>query len=600
MSFEFATTMPAQRFPPVDLAHRAQSKYLEDYEILHDILVYATCAVQRYGLCSILYNHLMSVIKNGINEWKNESRSANAILHDLLEKERDIINDYNKGSLSSELSTMHHTDPIAELWTSIPTPRVIPDIDQSFPIRVASVTMGMGITELTALDQIDLPDDANVFPDVASTEGRLPAEPLVVNSSNVSRSGRHTNSSATVKPNRNKSNNKSTLGKSIDPKDGKSKGTDTVVASTGTSSRNKAAKKASAKKTKANKAPANGATLPVLVNQSEKTCRVPNAPSANVPFPKGNVTMAELLAFGPNWIKSHDVIERAISNGASMVLIAYMINYYRDTTIGGPVDSNWISTKMRYAVSFRKQEPRYSNWKVANHKAPSDWDPTKLDTSDFRTPNTTHETKPDPEPRSIPFKGLAKGLKSMPKGDDALDLTRCVQYHTIHPNEKWMFPEQYQDLLTHIGGPSEIKESHQDGKVFDRWDSKRKGKVHNGNPNPSRRAVQPSSIVRTSTNGGNQRGTKRKAADPPPQTSGLSTEDLIARREERVKRLRHEATAEPANRSDSKDKLAIATASPKRRSARVQQNASQAKQASTNVENDIEMTEIHHHEGPQK
>ena len=164
MSFEFATMMPAQRFPPVDLARRVQSKYLEDYEVLHDILVYATCAIQRYGLCSILYNHLMSVIKNGINEWKNKSRSANAILHDLLEKERDVINDYNKGSLSSELSTMHHTDPIAELWTSIPTPRVIPDVDQSFPIRVASVTMGMGITELTALDQIDLPDDSNVFP----------------------------------------------------------------------------------------------------------------------------------------------------------------------------------------------------------------------------------------------------------------------------------------------------------------------------------------------------------------------------------------------------------------------------------------------------
>jgi hypothetical protein len=71
------------------------------------------------------------------------------------------------------------------------------------------------------------------------------------------------------------------------------------------------------------------------------------------------------------------------------------------------------------------------------------------------------------------FADLAKGLKKMPEGDDALDLTRMVQYAVDHPEDNFVFPNDYDLLLQLVGGPAQPTAQHFDAAVFDRWDKVR-------------------------------------------------------------------------------------------------------------------------------
>ena len=57
----------------------------------------------------------------------------------------------------------------------------------------------------------------------------------------------------------------------------------------------------------------------------------------------------------------------------------------------------------------------------------------------------------------------------MPTGNDALDLTRCVEYHQNHPDEQWLFPDQFEELVHHLGGPAAVTDDHLDSRTFTRW-----------------------------------------------------------------------------------------------------------------------------------
>jgi len=67
------------------------------------------------------------------------------------------------------------------------------------------------------------------------------------------------------------------------------------------------------------------------------------------------------------------------------------------------------------------------------------------------------------------FKDLANGVKNIPTGKDALDLTRCVKYHELHPDEQWYYPAQFEELVKHLGGPAVVTEDHLDSRAFARW-----------------------------------------------------------------------------------------------------------------------------------
>ncbi|KAF2245321.1 hypothetical protein BU26DRAFT_521803 [Trematosphaeria pertusa] len=58
----------------------------------------------------------------------------------------------------------------------------------------------------------------------------------------------------------------------------------------------------------------------------------------------------------------------------------------------------------------------------------------------------------------------------MPRGDDALDLTRMVEYCVQHPVEGWEYPKDYEKLLGLLGGPQTVTPEHVDRAAFKRWE----------------------------------------------------------------------------------------------------------------------------------
>jgi len=150
-----------------------------------------------------------------------------------------------------------------------------------------------------------------------------------------------------------------------------------------------------------------------------------------------------------------------------------------------------LQNAMRYAG--------FSNWTVgthSNHKLSkaNDWDEGNLNVSEMRTPRITHPqggikgsagNKNNVVAPSIDFRDLARHVKQHPKGDDALDLTRCVNYAISHPDETWKFPDDFERLVTHLGGPQEVKLSHYDREIFRRYTFTRTRSRRNHNPQPS-------------------------------------------------------------------------------------------------------------------
>lgn len=200
-------------------------------------------------------------------------------------------------------------------------------------------------------------------------------------------------------------------------------------------------------------------------------CR--DAPSAEHEFPNANITLAELAAFLPQSIKCWDVIDRVIWNGAVSEDLQRMINKYRSMPYG-KIDINSVYMMMRGQMRKRTNvEHNYSSWKqwVVNKQQdvvkPATFDPDSISVTGFRRP-IVFTNRPNEVAAPISFKDLASGVSVWPDGDDALDLTRCVAWCVAHPDEDFLYPTDYQAVLTRAGGPMTATDRHTDAAVLAR------------------------------------------------------------------------------------------------------------------------------------
>ena len=212
------------------------------------------------------------------------------------------------------------------------------------------------------------------------------------------------------------------------------------------------------------------------------------APSSTIPFPRNaNMTAVEILAFLPNSIDCADVVYRLVSNGGSRKSIHAIINTHRVSQTGWSL--NWCGEAM-YKTMARAG---YDNWTITKHDQWHDqqkdtWDGGKLDVGDLRT--TSDEPAGD-----VSFSRLAEDVKAMPEGDDALDLTRMVQYCLQNAEDGWLYPRDYKELLRSIGGPAQVKKENVDGAVLKRWERKKPPPP----PPPLPATVQPLQEVKGTT-----------------------------------------------------------------------------------------------------
>ncbi|KAF2849647.1 hypothetical protein T440DRAFT_361566, partial [Plenodomus tracheiphilus IPT5] len=228
--------------------------------------------------------------------------------------------------------------------------------------------------------------------------------------------------------------------------------------------------KAKGKATKGRGKAAKGKDKAADVKGKEGYDKFGDAPSMLLPFPNGNITLAEICAFLPQSIKSWDLIDRLIWNGVVTVTLVTMINNMR-TMPRGKVISSTIYRMMKGPMDQRaKTDPAYKNWTVGRHQnitKPSSYDENSVSVAGFRPPNSYRGSTTVP---NIPFRDLANGVKQWPSGDDALDLTRCVRYCVDNSEEEWVYPDEFEDLLTHLDdfGPATVRPEHTDAESVNR------------------------------------------------------------------------------------------------------------------------------------
>ncbi|KAH7351381.1 hypothetical protein BKA66DRAFT_516301 [Pyrenochaeta sp. MPI-SDFR-AT-0127] len=192
-----------------------------------------------------------------------------------------------------------------------------------------------------------------------------------------------------------------------------------------------------------------------------------NASSRNMRFPaKANITVVELLTFLPNSIQCADVIYRLISNGGTHRTLWAIMTIQRDLLI------EWSASHCGILLCKTMENAGYQGWTVGSHNMypelkKATWDEANLDVNGFRTPGQVNGKHSAPPP--IPFKSLNTGVRRMPTGYDALDLTRMVQYCVQNPSQLWLYPDDFEALLNRLGGPVVRRKEHLDRAAFDRW-----------------------------------------------------------------------------------------------------------------------------------
>ncbi|PSN70878.1 hypothetical protein BS50DRAFT_630936 [Corynespora cassiicola Philippines] len=196
--------------------------------------------------------------------------------------------------------------------------------------------------------------------------------------------------------------------------------------------------------------------------------KLAGAPSLVLQPHKGNATLVEIYTFFPKWMGMWDVQDRVIGNGGTAGTIQKIIARHRHFR-GEPIENNSIFNCMKETNKKRaKFDSRFVGWGVTRHPKETKWADDNLDISTFQIASFTYWPKRTPA-APIPFKTLAKNVKKMPTGYDALDLTRCIQYHVNNPDEIWMYPNDYQALLDHIGGPIPVTPDHWDRAALARY-----------------------------------------------------------------------------------------------------------------------------------
>jgi hypothetical protein len=201
-----------------------------------------------------------------------------------------------------------------------------------------------------------------------------------------------------------------------------------------------------------------------------------DSPHENLRFPSGNLTAAELVAYAPHWLKSIDVVDRFITHGSKAKTLAIMINKFRDQPGNIPINANSVMSIMQVSMRYAG----FTKWTKTNHAemrhfmARDEKSEDDLDVSTLRVPGLTHPktTRVNYNKVAAPqeFRDLAIHVKKHPEGNDALDLTRCVKYAVEHPDESWLFPDDFERLLqVKLGGPAQVTSSHFDREIFARY-----------------------------------------------------------------------------------------------------------------------------------
>ncbi|KAF2450989.1 hypothetical protein P171DRAFT_480037 [Karstenula rhodostoma CBS 690.94] len=191
--------------------------------------------------------------------------------------------------------------------------------------------------------------------------------------------------------------------------------------------------------------------------------------------PALNFTAVEIITFLPMLHCNSTIARRFVNNGLENPIHAEINDIHR-------VASQTVATIAKgYQDALRPSNWRQMTkkeiktlWTRRNQTKPADWDEKNISMNAFVPDRIIKEGVRAPAPTSVPFRMLTQGVRKIPTGNDAADLTRSIEFATsdqakkTFPGRDLMFPDDLIDILRTIG-PTLITQQHRDKSIVMRY-----------------------------------------------------------------------------------------------------------------------------------
>lgn len=192
-----------------------------------------------------------------------------------------------------------------------------------------------------------------------------------------------------------------------------------------------------------------------------------------------NFTAVEILVFLPRLYINQQMAWRLVCNGISNPAhfeIVKAHRYWDECLDNISVISNGYLDALR-GHGWRHNKPPPANmWSRKGHQTPADWDSKDISVNGF-VPDRVLEGYGHQQPPSVRFAALLHGVKKIPKGADAADLTRAIDYavgnrwtDSFGIGQEFMFPDHLSYILNTIGR-TQVTPDHLDGAVGSRYEA---------------------------------------------------------------------------------------------------------------------------------
>lgn len=182
-----------------------------------------------------------------------------------------------------------------------------------------------------------------------------------------------------------------------------------------------------------------------------------NVPYNEFKFLEGgaiNATLVDIIVLLPQWFRNPRLLPRFMNSGLTAAHHYAILEKHRDLDVHTEEDAERAHEHLStaYRTNMRKTT---ASWTRRSHELPEDRDGSDMDISNYQ-PEPARNPRYK-EPGSIKFTDLAIGVKQLPQGDDAGDLTRALDFamknmKTVDGRKShYVFPDDIHIILDQIG-----------------------------------------------------------------------------------------------------------------------------------------------------
>ncbi|OCL09437.1 hypothetical protein AOQ84DRAFT_404607 [Glonium stellatum] len=212
------------------------------------------------------------------------------------------------------------------------------------------------------------------------------------------------------------------------------------------------------------------------------------APSRDLGLGLGPHTLVEIITFLSRAHLNFPIANRFINNGLDYALHQFIVRRARsgddvseeaNSILDADRQAYPTNTILKgYQITMREgplPTHKLPGWKCSTHTKPANWDATYLNLDGYLPRCITHPsknlkgpaTRGRKEPEDIAMEDLLKGVRNIPSGADALDLTRAILYAHDNPG-KFRYPQDLSKVVSLLGGPAPITADHYDAAAIAR------------------------------------------------------------------------------------------------------------------------------------